>query len=106
MTNFLDPARLAHFDADGMAKIDLARGEVLFLGLNCLEPGQSQRTHTHDGADKFYLVLSGKARITSGGESGEAGPGTLVWCPAGAPHGVEEALERTVLLTGIAPPPR
>jgi quercetin dioxygenase-like cupin family protein len=29
----------------------------------------------------------------------------VVWCPAGVPHGVEEALERTVLLIAMAPPP-
>ena len=32
--------------------------------------------------------------------------GEIVWAPAGVPHGVERALERTVLLVGIAPPPR
>jgi hypothetical protein len=29
----------------------------------------------------------------------------LVWAPADVPHGVEEALERTVLLVAMAPPP-
>jgi hypothetical protein len=36
----------------------------------------------------------------------EPGPGTVVWAPADVPHGVAEALERTVMLVGIAPPPR
>ena len=36
----------------------------------------------------------------------EAGPGTVIWAPADVPHGVREALERTVMLVGIAPPPR
>jgi quercetin dioxygenase-like cupin family protein len=43
--------------------------------------------------------------MSVGTETGVAGPGTLVWAPAGVPHGVDEALERTVLLVGIAPPP-
>lgn len=106
MAHFLDPASLARFDVAKMAKVDLVRGEQLLLGLNCLEPGQSQKVHVHAGADKFYLVVSGKARITVGAESREVGPGALVWCPADLPHGIEMALERTVVMVGMAPPPR
>ena len=105
MTYFLSPAATAAFRPDKFAKADLARGTQLLLGLNCFEPGQRQAAHTHAGADKFYLVVSGKARMTVGAETQVAGPGTLVWAPADLPHGVDEALERTVLLVGIAPPP-
>jgi quercetin dioxygenase-like cupin family protein len=84
------------------AKADLARGDHLFAGLNCFEPGQSQAVHTHDGADKFYLVVEGKARMRVGTEEFDAGPGTLVWAPAGVPHGVLEALERCVMLVGMS----
>ncbi|MGH7513571.1 MAG: cupin domain-containing protein [Gemmatimonadales bacterium] len=96
----------AAFSTGGATKADVCRGAHLFVGLNCFEPGQTQRIHTHAGADKFYLVVSGRARMTVGGETREAGPGTVVWAPADVPHGVAEALERTVLLVGIAPPPR
>jgi quercetin dioxygenase-like cupin family protein len=105
MTYFFSPAAGATFRPDSLAKADLARGAQLFLGLNCFEPGQRQAAHTHAGADKFYLVLSGKARITVGGETQVAQAGQLIWAPAEVPHGVDEALERTVLLVGIAPPP-
>jgi quercetin dioxygenase-like cupin family protein len=30
----------------------------------------------------------------------------VIWAPAGVPHGVADAIERTVLLVAIAPPPR
>ena len=103
---FHEIAAASTFSHDGATKADLCRGAHLFVGLNCFERGQSQRTHTHAGADKFYLVVSGRARMTVGGETREAGPGTVVWAPADVPHGVAEALERTVLLVGIAPPPR
>ena len=96
----------AAFDPAKAAKADLFRGNRLFVGLNCFEAGQSQATHVHAGADKFYLVVSGRARMTVGVETLEAGPGTVVWAPADVPHGVAEALERTVLLVAIAPPPR
>ena len=96
----------AVFGVDKPGKVDLFAGRQLFVGLNCFEPGQSQRVHTHAGADKFYVVMSGRARMTVGDETREAGPGTVVWAPADVPHGVAEALERTVLLVGIAPPPQ
>ena len=62
--------------------------------------------HAHAGADKFYYVCSGRARLTVGEETREVAAGEIVVAPAGVPHGVAEALERTVLLVGIAPPPR
>ena len=98
--------RAALFSRDKAAKADLWAGERLFVGLNCFEPGQSQKVHAHAGADKFYYVCSGRARLTVGGETREVTEGDIVWAPAGVPHGVEEALDRTVLLVGIAPPPR
>ena len=96
---------VVHFDSTRATKADLARGATLFAGLNCFEPGQAQHIHAHGGADKFYFVLSGKARMTVGEETLVAEAGTLVWAPAGVPHGVDEALERTVLLVSMAPPP-
>ena len=96
----------AVFDRNKPGKTDLFAGHQLFVGLNCFEPGQTQRVHTHAGADKVYLVVSGRARMTVGDETREAGPGMVIWAPADVPHGVAKALERTVMLVGIAPPPR
>ena len=102
---FFAPAAAAGFDASRFAKLDLACSRQLFLGLNCFEPGQSQAVHQHAGADKFYLILSGNARMLVGDEARDAAAGTLVWAPSGVPHGVERAHERTVMLVGMAPPP-
>lgn len=101
----IDPAGHAAFSADRASKADLVRGERMFLGLNCFEPGQTQRVHAHAGADKFYLVLSGKARMAVGDDQFDAGPGALVWAPAEIPHGVVSVAERTVMMIGMAPPP-
>lgn len=95
----------AVFDAGAMRKIDCFRSDRLFVGLNCLAPGQSQRRHTHEAADKFYLVLQGKARITVGEHARDVGAGSLVWAPAGEPHGIDAALEPTIVLVAMAPPP-
>ena len=102
---FFIPAEHAVFGANHATKADLVRGATLFIGLNCFEPGQSQAVHTHAGADKFYLIISGNASITVGDQTQDAGPGTLVWAPADVPHGVAGAHQRTVILVGIAPPP-
>jgi len=103
---FRSATRSATFSGEKPAKADLYTGEHLFVGLNCFEPGQSQKVHAHAGADKFYYVCTGRARLTVGEETREVAEGEIIWAPAGVPHGVAEALERTVLLVGIAPPPR
>ncbi len=61
--------------------------------------------HTHAGADKFYLVVTGKARFILGESVRDAGAGDLILAPEGVPHGVATALERTVVLVAIAPAP-
>lgn len=96
---------MATFAEEKATKADLFVGRQLFVGLNCFEPGQSQAVHVHGGSDKFYLVVSGKARMIVGEETRDVGEGTVVWAPADLPHGVAEAFERTVMLVAIAPPP-
>jgi quercetin dioxygenase-like cupin family protein len=96
---------LTAFSGEKPTKADVVRAPHLFVGLNCFEPGQSQASHVHAGTDKFYLVLSGKARMTVGATTRVVGRGILVWAPADVAHGVDEALERTVMLVAMAPPP-
>jgi quercetin dioxygenase-like cupin family protein len=97
---------LASFTEEKAFKADLFTSRKLFVGLNCFQRGQSQKIHVHSDSDKFYLVLSGKARMVVGNETREVGGGTVVWAPADLPHGVSEALEPTVMLVAMAPAPR
>ena len=99
------PARAA-FSAVKMTKLDCFRSDRLLVGLNCFEPGQEQQVHTHAGADKFYFIVSGKARFVLGERAIDARSGDLVLAPAGVPHGVQTALERTVVLVAIAAAPQ
>jgi quercetin dioxygenase-like cupin family protein len=94
-------ASRAQFAAGKMQKLDCFETPRLLLGLNCFEPGQEQRIHEHAGADKFYLVLSGRAKLVVGAEARDVAAGDLVVAPAGEPHGVATAYERTVVLVGI-----
>ena len=89
---------------DKFFKSTLAESPRLLLGLNCLEPGQTQAAHTHADQDKFYFVVEGEGEFTVGGEKDLAGQGVTVWAPAGMPHGVtNRGSARLVLLVGIAP---
>jgi quercetin dioxygenase-like cupin family protein len=105
MNYFLNWQEHAGSQAEKFYKTTLWQGEHLMVGLNCLEPGQTQKVHAHDGADKFYFVLAGRARFTVGDEEKEAGAGLLVVAPSGIPHGVTNlGDERLSLLVTIAPP--
>ena len=74
------------------------------IGLNCLEPNQTQPVHAHAGADKFYFVLSGAGRFSVGDEEKTVEAGSVVIAPAGIAHGVTNTgAERLSLLIGIAP---
>ncbi len=105
MNYFLNWREHAGSMAEKFYKTTLWQGEHVMVGLNCLQPGQTQKTHAHDGADKFYFVLEGSGRFTVGDEEREAETGTLLVAPAGIPHGVtNNGVERLSLLVAIAPP--
>ena len=109
MTNdveLVDLGAKVAFDESGYAKIDVAASDRILLGLNTFRPGQRQPVHAHADQDKFYLVLSGRARFTLDGKPREAGEQGVVWVPAGVEHGVENRSDDPlVLLVGMAPAP-
>lgn len=87
-------------------KTTLFRSNALLLGLNCLEPGQTQKPHDHADQDKFYYVVEGRGQFQIGEDIKPASVGEVVWAPAGMIHGVSnEAESRLTLLVGIAPAP-
>lgn len=87
-------------------KTTLFRSDALLLGLNCLEPGQTQKPHDHADQDKFYYVVEGEGVFRIGENLKSAVAGEVIWAPAGMIHGVSnEANTRLTLLVGIAPAP-
>jgi quercetin dioxygenase-like cupin family protein len=104
MSPFIDWREHAGAQALKFYKRTLWQGEHVLVGLNCLEPDQTQAVHAHEGADKFYFVLEGRGRFTVGEEERDAPAGTLVVAPAGVAHGVtNNGDERLSLLVAIAP---
>ena len=106
MSNFIDYRTRVGTKANKFYKATLFRSDKLLLGLNCLEPGQTQHVHTHDDQDKFYFVLEGEGEFVVGEETQTAGAGMTIWAPGGVPHGVSNKSEvQVVILMGIAPAP-
>ena len=96
----------AHFSAEKMQKVALFESPYLFYDLYCLEPGQEQRVHQHEGSDKVYYVLEGQPMVQVGDEVEQLATGEAVIAPAGQDHGVSNrGTERAVLLVVMAPLP-
>ena len=105
MNHVIDWQTHAGSQAEKFYKTTLWQGDHMMVGLNCLEPGQTQNVHAHNGADKFYFVLEGSGRFTIGEENQDAGAGSLVVAPSGVPHGVTNPGGlRLSLLVAIGPP--
>ena len=106
MTNFAEYRSLVGSTSDTVFKSTLFQSPRLLLGLNCLEPGQTQKVHTHAGRDKFYFVLEGTGEFVVGEETRTCGEGHTIWAPADVEHGVTNTgTDRMVVLVGIAPAP-
>ncbi len=95
------------FDGRKMLKINLFESSRMFADVYCLEPGQHQPLHTHEGSDKIYYVLEGKGSFTVGGKTRELGAGEITCAWSGEPHGVENTSgTRLTCLVFIAPHPK
>ena len=107
MSNVTHYSKHVGTKADKFYKTTLFEGTGMMVGLNCLEPGQTQAVHDHADQDKFYYVIEGRGRFIIGETVQVAGPGHVVWAEAGMMHGVENReATRLVLLVTISPPPR
>jgi quercetin dioxygenase-like cupin family protein len=105
MSNFLDWREHAGSQPEKFFKTTLWQTDHLMLGLNCLDAGQTQKVHAHDGADKIYYVLEGEGNFTIGDEQTTATQGMLILAPAGIPHGVtNNGGQRLSVLVTISPP--
>jgi len=96
----------ARFSREKMAKASLFETPRFFCDVYGLEPGQAQKPHAHEGADKVYVVIQGSARVRIGSEDAVVGEGAVAHVPAGAEHSVENpGAGRTTLLVFMAPRP-
>ena len=104
MENFTDYHQHTGSSPEKYFKATLFESPRLMLGLNCLEPGQAHSAHSHADQDKFYFVVEGEGEFSVGADTRRAGPGSVIWAPAGVAHGVaNHGAARLVVLMGIAP---
>jgi quercetin dioxygenase-like cupin family protein len=104
--HFHDPTARAVFSDQKMSKVNLFESPRLFCDVYCLEPGQAQAEHTHQGSDKVYFALSGTCQVRVGGETRELQPGQVAVAPSGVAHAVTNASgRRALLLVVMAPHP-
>ena len=96
---WFDVHEKTQFQESKLSKVNLCESARMFCDVYCLEPGQEQRLHTHEDADKIYIALSGRPIVIIGEEHRFLTPLEGAWAPAGAPHGVRnESGERATLL--------
>jgi len=89
----------AAFSPQKLNKVALCESERLLFDLYCLEPGQAQKVHAHDGIDKVYVVQSGRPTVQLGEEARPLQAGQAAYAPAGLVHGVRnDTQERAILL--------
>lgn len=94
------------FKSEKMNKVSLFDTDRFFCDVYCLEPGQIQKVHAHEGSDKIYYVLEGKGKITIGEEEQEVSADEMTMAPSGEVHGVVNHTEdKLVILVFMAPKP-
>jgi mannose-6-phosphate isomerase-like protein (cupin superfamily) len=104
--NFKEIISHIRFSTEKMQKVNLFETDRMFADLYCLESGQEQKSHKHEGADKIYFVLEGTGRFRIGDEERELARNEIALAPSGLEHGVRnESPDRLVLLVFMAPNP-
>lgn len=78
------------------------REDAMSLGVYGLAAGTDDPQGPHEESE-WYLVLRGKARFTSGGETVEIAPGMMIHVPAKEPHRFHDIEQDLELLVGFAP---
>ncbi len=88
--------------AAGSRYLEFLRVADLSAGLYVLEAGEPdpQSPHTED---EIYFVVTGRGRVSVGGEDRAVEPGTVVFVAAGVPHRFHEITERLELLVVFGP---
>jgi mannose-6-phosphate isomerase-like protein (cupin superfamily) len=94
------------FSSEKMKKVSLLDTDKFFCDVYCLEPGQFQKVHSHEGQDKVYYVLEGRGMVTVGSEERELAADEITLAPSGQDHGVvNHTNEKLVMLVFMAPKP-
>lgn len=101
-TVFLNASDDGYLDAlPGIRRKTLSHGTATLMTEFRLEAGYPLPAHEHPQEQTGYLV-SGRLRLTIGGETYDVGPGDSWSIPGGVPHGAE-VLEDAVAVEVFSP---
>ena len=107
MQEFKKISEATQFATEKMKKNGLFETDRMFCDLYCLEPGQDQAVHSHEGSDKVYFVVQGRGLFQIGDEERELTKDEIALAESGRKHGVKNASQnRLVLLVFMAPKPQ
>jgi quercetin dioxygenase-like cupin family protein len=81
------------------------RGDDVICVMNWLTPGMDVNPHSHP-FEQLVLIVQGRARFHVGGESLEAGPGSMLRIPPNAVHYAEPIGEEVVMNLDVFAPLR
>jgi len=88
------------FVAGDRVKKDVFKGKYFNVAVVCLESGHEISPHD-EPYDVFFYVVSGRGIFTAGKKQWDAGPGSMIFAPAGV-RGIK-CVERLTVL-GIQQP--
>ena len=96
-----------HIDTDTFTLTPEETGVKSFV-LFCSEihPGGEAEPDVHPGREHCYFMISGTGEATVDGEKFTVRPGTCLWIPPGAEHGIKPVGRETirfVIVTAPAP---
>jgi mannose-6-phosphate isomerase-like protein (cupin superfamily) len=83
--------------------VEQLRAADLSFGTYLIPAGQADEQTPH-AEDEIYVVVSGRARIATPGSTEDAGPGAVIYVPAGEEHRFTDITEDLALLVVFAPP--
>jgi mannose-6-phosphate isomerase-like protein (cupin superfamily) len=82
--------------------VEQLRVPALSVGTYSIPAGAVDGQSPH-AEDEIYVVLSGRGRFTSGGETVEVGPGVTLFVPAREDHRFHDVTEDMTVLVFFAP---
>lgn len=97
---------VVEFNPEKLKKISLFDTDNFFCDVYCLEPGQSQKVHSHGDSDKVYYILKGSGKVTVGSTERELCSDEVTLASAVEDHGVvNHTQDKLVMLVFMAPKP-
>jgi mannose-6-phosphate isomerase-like protein (cupin superfamily) len=88
--------------SSGQPYLEVLNVPDLSVGLYVLKVGQPDRQQPHT-EDEVYYVVSGRAKVTVGGETRDVRAGSIVFVATAVPHRFHDITEDLTLLVAFGP---